>query len=157
MDPSPAVEPFVRVLCLSGPNLQLLGRREPHIYGAENLETIHQRLRSRASELGATIETKQSNHEGDLLDWMGEAPSSFDGVLLNPGALTHTSIALYDAIKATCLPYVEVHLSNPDAREEFRRHSWIAPACIGRIAGFGAMSYLLALDGLVNVVRTRKS
>ena len=138
-----------RVLCLSGPNLQLLGTREPAIYGRETLEAIHARVVARGEALGATVDCRQTNHEGTLCDWLGEERSAFDGVLLNAGAYTHTSIALHDAIKASALPCVEVHLSNPDAREPFRRRSRIAPACIARVAGFGGDSYVIALDGLV--------
>jgi 3-dehydroquinate dehydratase II len=138
-----------RILCLSGPNLHLLGTREPAVYGRETLADIHERLEARAAELGARIESRQTNHEGTLVDWLGECPGAFDGVLLNPGAYTHTSVAIYDAVKAIGLPCVEVHVTNPDAREPFRRHSYIAAACIGRIAGFGGTSYLLALEGIV--------
>lgn len=138
-----------RILCLSGPNLQLLGTREPHIYGRETLTQIYARLRDRAAELGFEVDARQTNHEGTLLDWIAMAKGQFAGILLNAGALTHTSLALFDAIKAVGLPCVEVHLSNPDAREEYRRHSTIAAACVGRVAGFGGDGYLLALEGLV--------
>ena len=137
-----------RVLCLSGPNLQLLGSREPSIYGAATLADIHARLAEVAASRGASVDCRQSNHEGDLVDWIGAAPGDgFAAIVLNPGAYTHTSIALHDALKAVGLPAVEVHLSNPDAREEFRRHSFVAPACVGRVAGFGALSYELGLLG----------
>jgi 3-dehydroquinate dehydratase-2 len=139
----------LRVLCISGPNLQLLGTREPEIYGKETLNDIHDRLHARAQELGCTIDTRQTNHEGEIVTFIGDAPKSFDAIILNPAAYTHTSIAIYDALKSVGLPCVEVHLSNPDAREEFRKRSWIAAACLGRIAGFGGSSYLLALEGLV--------
>jgi 3-dehydroquinate dehydratase-2 len=140
----------VRVLVLSGPNLDRLGRREPEIYGTTSLPRIHDALAKLAAELGASVECRQSNHEGTLIDWIGEAADSgFSGILINPGALTHTSYAIFDAIKASSLPAIEVHLSNPDARERFRRRSRIAPACAGRIAGFGAGSYPLALRGLL--------
>jgi 3-dehydroquinate dehydratase-2 len=125
-----------------------LGTREPDIYGRETLAMIHGRLEARAKELGAQIDCRQTNHEGTICDWLGEARGLFEGVLLNAGAYTHTSIAIHDAIKGIGLPVVEVHLSNPDAREAFRRHSAIAPACFARVAGFGGESYLLALDGL---------
>jgi 3-dehydroquinate dehydratase-2 len=139
-----------RILCISGPNLQLLGTREPKVYGPETLAEIHARLQERGRELGSEVDARQSNHEGTLLDWIGGAPADgFAGLLLNPGAYTHTSIAIYDALRAVSLPCVEVHLSNPDAREPFRRRSWVARACIGRVAGFGAESYVLALEGLV--------
>ena len=139
-----------RVLCLSGPNLQLLGTREPEVYGRATLAEIHARLAARARELGAELDARQSNHEGTLVDWIGDARTSgFAGLLLNPGAYTHTSIALHDALKAVALPCVEVHLSNPDAREAFRHRSRVARACLGRVAGFGADSYELALEGLL--------
>ena len=134
---------------LSGPNLQLLGTREPEIYGKETLADIHGRLQDRAGELGVSVEAFQSNHEGALLDRIGAAGGTFDGLLLNGGALTHTSLALFDAIKAVGLPCVEVHLSNPEAREAYRHESKVAPACIAKVSGFGGDSYLLALEGLV--------
>lgn len=140
----------VRILCLSGPNLQLLGTREPEVYGRATLAEIHERLQVRALALGASVEGRQTNHEGVLVDWIGSARSDgFSGLLLNPAAYTHTSIALYDALRAVALPCVEVHLSNPDAREAFRRRSRVAPACVGRVSGLGPDSYELALEGLV--------
>jgi 3-dehydroquinate dehydratase II len=146
---------LMRVLVLSGPNLDRLGRREPSIYGTATLEEIHRRLEVRAKELGVVVDCRQSNHEGDIIDWIGQAADgASDAILINPGALTHTSYALYDALRSAMLPTIEVHLSNPDAREEFRHHSCVAPACLGRVAGFGAGSYLLALVGLVEHLRT---
>jgi len=142
--------PATRLLVLSGPNLHRLGKREPEIYGTQTLDDIHELLAKRAQQLGVSVECRQSNHEGDLVEWIGDAgDQGFDGILFNPGALTHTSYAIYDAIKGGSLPVVEVHLSNPEAREAFRHHSTVAPACLGRVAGFGAQSYLLALAGLV--------
>jgi 3-dehydroquinate dehydratase-2 len=138
-----------RVLCLSGPNLQLLGTREPEIYGKETLARLHERLNARARELGVTIDCRQSNHEGTLCDWIAEAKEGFDAILLNAAAYTHTSLALYDAIKSVAVPCVEVHISNPETREAYRHVSRIAAACVGRVAGFGGDSYLLALDGIV--------
>lgn len=139
-----------RVLCLSGPNLQLLGTREPDVYGSATLADIHARLAARARELGVEVEVRQTNHEGTLLDWIGDARTNgFAGLLLNPGAFTHTSISLHDALKGVALPCVEVHLSNLEAREAFRRRSYVARACVGRVSGFGGDSYVLALDGLV--------
>jgi 3-dehydroquinate dehydratase-2 len=139
-----------RVLCLSGPNLQLLGTREPAVYGGATLAEIHARLAARGRELGVEVDARQTNHEGTLVDWIGDAGTGgFAGLLLNPGAYTHTSIAIYDALKAVSLPCVEVHLSNPDAREPFRRRSRVASACVGRVAGFGGDSYVLALQGLL--------
>lgn len=140
---------MIRVLCLSGPNLQLLGTREPAIYGTETLAQIHRRLAALGKELGAKVTARQSNHEGELLDWIGDARGKFDGLLINGAALTHTSLALYDAVASVGLPTVEVHLSNPEAREVFRKTSLLAPACIGKVAGFRGESYLLALRALV--------
>lgn len=140
----------LRVLVLSGPNLQLLGTREPEIYGRETLSDIHERLVTRGKELGLQqVTARQSNHEGQLCDWIGEARGAFDGLLLNGAAYTHTSLALFDALKAVGLPCVEVHISNPEAREAYRHTSKIAPACIAKVSGFGADSYVLALEGLV--------
>jgi 3-dehydroquinate dehydratase-2 len=144
----------LRVLVLSGPNLDRLGRREPSIYGTATLEDIHRRLEVQAKELGVKVDCRQTNHEGELIDWIGQAADgTADAILINPGALTHTSYAIYDALRSALIPTVEVHLSNPDAREEFRRRSRVAPACVGRIAGFGAGSYLLALVGIVEHLR----
>lgn len=124
--------------------------REPEIYGKQTLADIHHALTSRAQQLGASVEAKQTNHEGTIVDWIGDSrDDGFDGLLLNPGAYTHTSIAIHDAIKAVALPAVEVHLSNLDTRERFRQKSRIAAACIGRVSGFGGTSYVLALEGLV--------
>lgn len=139
-----------RYLILSGPNLHRLGRREPAIYGSQTLDEIHVQLSEFAGLRGASIDCRQSNHEGQLVEWIGAAgDEGFSGVVLNPGAYTHTSYALYDAIRACDVPVVEVHLSNPDAREPFRRRSCVAPACLGRVAGFGAHSYRLGLDALL--------
>jgi len=142
------------VMVLSGPNLDRLGRREPSIYGTSTLPEIHRGLERLAGELQVLVDCRQSNHEGSLIDWIGEAKDQgMSGLLINPGALTHTSYALYDALRSVLLPTIEVHLSNPDAREEFRRRSRVAPACLGRVAGFGANSYQLALVGLVEHLR----
>lgn len=141
----------VRVLVLSGPNLDRLGKREPEIYGATTLAQVHESLADVARARGAAVDCRQSNHEGTLIDWIGAAADDgFSGILLNPGALTHTSYALYDALKGSSLPTIEVHVSNPDAREEFRKNSLVAPACVGKVAGFGAASYALALSGLLD-------
>ncbi|MBX3262749.1 MAG: type II 3-dehydroquinate dehydratase [Labilithrix sp.] len=150
--PAPA---RLRVLVLSGPNLQLLGAREPEIYGHETLAGVHARLRARAKELGVQITARQSNHEGKLCDWIGAARGKFDGILLNAAAYTHTSLALFDALKAVAVPCVEVHLSNPEAREAYRHASTIAPACVAKVSGFGADSYVLALEGLVRWLARR--
>jgi 3-dehydroquinate dehydratase-2 len=143
---------LIRVLSISGPNLQLLGAREPEVYGTETLDQIHERLVARGKELGAQVDTRQSNHEGAIVDWIGAARGAFEGLLLNAGAYTHTSIAIRDAVAAVALPCVEVHLSNPDARERFRRRSFVAAVCRGRVTGFGGDSYLLALEGLVRLL-----
>jgi 3-dehydroquinate dehydratase II len=146
----------LRVLVLSGPNLDRLGTREPAIYGTLTLDEIHKLVEESAREQGASVACRQSNHEGDLVTAIGRArDDGFDGILLNAGAYTHTSIAILDAIKACALPTIEVHLSNPDAREAFRRRSRIAPACLGRVAGFGARSYVLALSGLLDHLRAQ--
>jgi 3-dehydroquinate dehydratase-2 len=143
----------LRVLCVSGPNLHLLGTREPGIYGTATLASIHERLAARARAMKVEIDSRQTNHEGTIVDWIGDArKEAFSGILLNPGAYTHTSIAILDALRGAALPCIEVHLSNPEAREPFRRRSRIAAACLGRVAGFGADSYELALEGLVRVL-----
>jgi 3-dehydroquinate dehydratase II len=135
------------VYVLNGPNLNLLGLREPEVYGSDTLDDIAGMLEDRAQALGLTIEMRQSNHEGHLIDWLHEAQSEgAHAVLLNAGAFTHTSLALYDAIRSIRTPVIEVHLSNPAAREEFRRHSYVGMAAKGSIAGFGAHSYVLALE-----------
>lgn len=143
------------VLVLSGPNLQLLGTREPEIYGRATLDDVHRTLEGEARARGVEVDCRQSNHEGELLDWIAEARTKCVGILLNAGAYTHTSYALRDAIKAVALPCVEVHLSNPEAREPFRRRSRIAPVCIAKVSGFGARSYSLALQGLLDFLGAR--
>ncbi|APR76434.1 3-dehydroquinate dehydratase II [Minicystis rosea] len=141
----------MRVLVLSGPNLDRLGTREPTIYGTTTLAEIHRMVEAAARARGAEAVCRQSNHEGELVGFLNRAgEDGFAGVLLNAGAYTHTSIALLDAIKAGGVPTIEVHLSNPDAREVFRRRSRIAPVCLARVAGFGARSYTLALTGLLD-------
>jgi 3-dehydroquinate dehydratase II len=135
------------IFVLNGPNLNLLGMREPEIYGHDTLDDIANQLDDRARELGLTIDLRQSNHEGHLVDWLHEAQSfEAKAVLLNAGGLTHTSVAIHDAIKAIKAPVIEVHLSNPHARESFRHVSLIGQAAKGTIAGFGALSYTLALE-----------
>ena len=136
-----------KVLVLNGPNLNLLGTREPEVYGSQTLDDIAGQLHSQAGELGLEVDVRQSNHEGHLIDWLHEAQA--DGVaavVLNAGGFTHTSVALRDAIAAISTPVIEVHLSNPQARESFRRRSMISAVCKGSISGFGALSYRLALD-----------
>jgi 3-dehydroquinate dehydratase-2 len=139
-----------QILVLNGPNLNLLGKRQTDIYGAQTLEQINSTLRDLAVELGAEVQFFQSNSESGLIDALHDASVWANGVLFNPGAYTHTSIALLDAITAIELPVVEVHISNVYAREGFRRNSMIAPACVGTVAGFGSHSYALALRALVN-------
>jgi 3-dehydroquinate dehydratase-2 len=135
------------IFVLNGPNLNLLGTREPEIYGSDTLDDIAGMLDKRARGLGLEIDFRQSSHEGHLVDWLHEAAAvDAKAVLLNAGALTHTSVALYDAIKAITVPVIEVHLSNPHTRETFRHKSFVGMAAKGSIAGFGAQSYLLALD-----------
>lgn len=135
------------VYVLNGPNLNLLGAREPEIYGRDTLDDIAQRLEDRARGLGLALEIRQSSHEGHLIDWLHEAEAGgAKAVILNPGGYTHSSVALHDAVKAVAVPVIEVHLSNPQARESFRRRSLVAPVARGSIAGFGALGYELALD-----------
>ncbi|MCX7722879.1 MAG: type II 3-dehydroquinate dehydratase [Verrucomicrobiae bacterium] len=141
----------MKVLVLNGPNLNLLGRREPEVYGTATLAQIESDLRNRAAELGVEIDFKQSNSEADIVGWIQESVGRYDAIILNAAAFTHTSIAIRDAIVAANVPCVEVHLSNIYAREPFRHHSVIAPVCVGQISGFGPMSYILALEAVVNV------
>ncbi len=140
----------MKFLVLHGPNLNMLGRREPEIYGSLSLEQINSALDALAAELGCTLAFFQSNSEGALVDAIQAAPADYDGILINPAAYTHTSVALRDAMAAIGLPFVEVHLSNIHRREEFRHHSFLAPLALGQIAGFGLDSYLLGLRALFN-------
>jgi 3-dehydroquinate dehydratase-2 len=138
-----------KVLVLNGPNLNLLGKRQPDIYGRLTFEQINKKIQTLAKELGVEVEIRQSNSEGELVNWIHEAAIRFGAIVINPAAYTHSSVALRDAITATGLPTVEVHLSNIYAREEFRKHSYIAGAAVGQIAGFGVHSYLLGLRAAV--------
>jgi len=137
---------LLKILVLNGPNLNLLGRREPEIYGALTLEDINETLRKRAEEMGAAIDFRQSNHEGTLVDVIQGAEGEYDFIILNAAAFTHYSVALRDAISAISVPVIEVHLSNIHKREEFRHKSVIAPVVMGQVVGFGAESYLGALE-----------
>ena len=140
-----AAPPLIYVL--NGPNLNLLGLREPEIYGTDTLDDVADRIATRAEELGVTVEIRQSNHEGHLIDWLHEARlKGAKAVILNAGGFSHTSVAIHDAVKAIGLPVIEVHLSNPQAREPFRRHSYVAAVAAGTISGLGAIGYELALD-----------
>jgi 3-dehydroquinate dehydratase-2 len=141
----------MRILFLNGPNLNLLGKREPGFYGKATLEDIEAEVRQRAAPLSAEVDFRQSNSEGELVTWIQQAKGNWDVIVLNAAAYTHTSIALRDAILAAGVPTIEVHLSNVHAREEFRHKSMIAPVCVGQIAGFGANSYILALQAAVSV------
>jgi 3-dehydroquinate dehydratase-2 len=142
----------MRILVLNGPNLNLLGQREPQIYGKITLADIEARVRELAAKMGAELDFRQSNWEGQLVDWIHEAKGFYQAIILNAGAYTHTSIALRDAVSAVAIPTIEVHISNVHAREEFRHRSMIAPVCLGVISGLGIMSYMLALEAaIVNV------
>ena len=141
----------MKILFLNGPNLNLLGTRQPEIYGRTTLPDIEANLRARAKAQGAELEFRQTNLEGELVNWIQEAKGRFDVIVINAAAYTHTSVALRDAISSVQIPTIEVHLSNVHAREEFRHRSMIAPVCIGQITGFGAFSYALALDAAVNI------
>lgn len=138
----------MRVAVIHGPNLRLLGTREPEIYGSTTLAEIDSAIETLAAELQIEVEAFQSNSEGAILDYLEEAAARVDGFLVNPGGLTHTSVALRDGLAATARPFVEVHLSNTAAREEFRHHSFLTPIAAGLVAGFGPEGYLLALRGL---------
>lgn len=145
----------LKICVIHGPNLNLLGQREKNIYGSFSLDEINKELTSLAKELKVEISFFQSNHEGELVTQIQEAQKDCDGILMNPAAYTHTSIAIRDSILGTKMPVVEVHLSNIYQREEFRHHSLIAPVAIGQIAGFGAQSYFLGLQALVNFLQTK--
>lgn len=147
---------MLSILVLHGPNLNLLGKREPAVYGTTTLEDINRSLEVEAQSLQVKVAFLQSNHEGALVDAIHAALGQYQGILINPGAYTHTSVAIRDAIAAVALPTVEVHLSNVYRRESFRHHSYIAPVAVGQISGFGADSYRLGLQGLVKYLETAK-
>jgi len=141
------------ILIVNGPNLNMLGQREPAIYGRDTLADIEAACRIKASELGFDIDFRQSNREGELVDWTQSAGGSFAGIIVNAGGYTHTSVALLDALTVSGLPVIEVHLSNIFRREEFRHHSYVSRAASGVICGFGLKGYLLALDAMAQLVR----
>ena len=147
----------MNILFLNGPNLNLLGQREPGVYGTATLADIEKGVRQRAGQLKAEIAFRQSNLEGELVCWIQEAKGKFDVIVLNAAAYTHTSIALRDAIAAAGVPTIEIHLSNVHAREEFRHKSLIAPVCCGQIVGFGPKSYILAVEAAVHVNEAKKT
>jgi 3-dehydroquinate dehydratase II len=140
------------VFVLNGPNLNLLGVREPSVYGQDTLADIEERCLARAAALELIIDFRQTNHEGQLVDWIQEARESADGIILNAGALTHTSVAVLDALSAAALPIIEVHLSNIFRRESFRHHSYVSLAASGVICGLGAQGYELALDAVASLI-----
>ena len=146
----------MRILVLNGPTLNLLGLREPEVYGRQTLGDIERRLRDRADELGVAVDFRQSNMEGELVTWVQEARGCVDAILLNAAAYTHTSVALRDAITASEVPTIEVHLSNVHAREGFRQRSRLAGVCVGVICGFGVYSYVLGLEACMNVIAKQK-
>jgi 3-dehydroquinate dehydratase II len=146
----------MKILFLNGPNLNLLGQREPEVYGRTTLNDIEAKVRQRATKLGAEIDFRQTNLEGELVAWIQQSKGNFNVIVLNAAAYTHTSIALRDAISAVGVPTIEIHLSNIHAREEFRHKSLIAPVCKGQISGFGAESYVLAVEAAVTVNATVK-
>lgn len=150
-----------RILVLNGPNLNLLGTREPAVYGADTLGDVEKLCRDEGEKLGVAVECRQSNHEGELIDWIQQAgrdsaAGDLLGVILNAGAYTHTSIALHDAIKGSNAPVIELHISNVHAREPFRHHSYISPAARGIIVGFGVQGYAIAISALVRLTATKR-
>jgi 3-dehydroquinate dehydratase-2 len=145
----------MKILILNGPNLNLLGQREPEVYGRATLADVEARVRERALKLKVEVEFRQSNIEGELVNWIQGAKGKFEVIILNAASYTHTSVALRDAISAVAIPTIEVHISNVFAREEFRHTSLIAPVCRGQITGFGVNSYILALEAAVTVNESR--
>ena len=144
----------IKILVIHGPNLQLLGQRQPDIYGKNDLSTINALLRANAEKKGVSLSIVQSNHEGDIVELIGKSKKKFDAILINPAAYTHTSVAIRDAIEGCGIPAVEVHLSNIYAREAFRHESLIAPVCAGQVSGFGKSSYLLGLEAAIEIAKS---
>jgi 3-dehydroquinate dehydratase II len=140
------------IFVLNGPNLNLLGLREPEVYGSETLADIEKKVAARGKALGLAIDFRQTNIEGVLVDWIQEARTKAKGIVINPAAYTHTSVALHDALKAADVPAIEVHLSNVHAREDFRHHSFVSPVARGIVVGFGSYGYELALEGLARIL-----
>ena len=147
----------MKILVIHGPNLQLLGKRAPSIYGTADLGAINRDLKAVAAKRGVMLELLQSNHEGEIVERIGQASGRYQGILMNPAAYTHTSVAIRDAVEAAGVPTVEVHLSNIYAREEFRHRSVIAPVCRGQVTGFGSASYMLGLEALITLLATTRS
>jgi len=143
------------ILVLNGPNLNLLGTREPDVYGTQTLADIEGACRERADALGVGIVFRQTNHEGELVDWIQQARGQADAIVINPAALTHTSVAVFDALTAVGLPAVEVHLSNIFKREPWRHHSYVSPAAVGVVCGFGGTGYVLAIEALARIINER--
>ncbi|MDV3250910.1 type II 3-dehydroquinate dehydratase [Devosia sp. BK] len=141
------------VLVLNGPNLNMLGKREPAIYGAQTLADVEALCRAAGNDFDLAIDFRQSNHEGELLTWIQEALGTADGILINPGAYSHTSVAIYDALKAVALPVAEVHISNIHQREAFRHHSYVSAVAFGVICGFGTLGYRLALEAMAQKLK----
>lgn len=147
---------FVKILVINGPNINMLGIREPEIYGKGTLRDLEEMINKKAEELGVEVEFFQSNHEGALVDRIQEAYGRIDGIVMNPAAYTHTSVAILDAVKAVGIPTVEVHISDPDTRDEFRKISYVRAACIATVKGKGFAGYLEAMEILVNAVSDRR-
>lgn len=148
---NPSLQPSV--LIVNGPNLNLLGTRQPEVYGRETLADIEAQAKAHAAQLGLAVDFRQSNHEGELVTWIQDARLNSAGIIINAGAYTHTSVAILDALLSVGLPTVEVHLSNIHQRDEFRHHSYVSKAAKGMICGFGSHGYLLALDALARLIR----
>ncbi len=145
----------IHILVIHGPNLQLLGTRQPEVYGKQDLPAINRLIAERAKQLGVQVTAVQSNHEGEIVELIGKANAIYRAIVINPAAYTHTSVAIRDAVEASGLPAVEVHLSNIYAREPFRRESLIAPVCRGQVSGFGVASYLLGLEAAATLAKAK--